>query len=196
MFFRFVDFSQLIKTAVDSGPSPFHRVMASRWNVRGGPSLTRKKTGQRHRCNQQGFTLIELMTVIAIIGTLAAFALVNFTAYVEKAKVTAAIVEIKDIERSILVFQLENERLPNTLVEAGLGNPIDPWGNPYVYYPLSSVPKGKQRKDKSLVPINSDYDLYSSGRDGQSAAPLTAKTSQDDIVRAYDGKFVGIAKNY
>jgi general secretion pathway protein G len=46
------------------------------------------------------------------------------------------------------------------------------------------------------VPINSDFDLYSVGRDGQSAPALTAKVSQDDIVRANNGGFVGLASDY
>jgi general secretion pathway protein G len=55
---------------------------------------------------------------------------------------------------------------------------------------------GKARKDKFLVPINSDYDLYSDGQDGQSASPLTAKASQDDIVRAANGRYVGLASQF
>jgi general secretion pathway protein G len=142
-----------------------------------------------------GFTLLELMIVIAIIGTLAAIAIPNFIGYREKARNTVAITDIKNIERAILAFVGDNKRLPNTLVEAGLGNPSDPWGKPYVYYSVASVPKGKLRKDKSLVPVNTDYDLYSMGVDGMSAAAFTAKTSQDDIVRANNGAFIGLAKN-
>ena len=52
------------------------------------------------------------------------------------------------------------------------------------------------RKDKKLVPLNSDYDLYSMGPDGESKPPLTAKASKDDIVRANDGEFVGLAERY
>lgn len=55
---------------------------------------------------------------------------------------------------------------------------------------------GKPRKDRFLVPINSDYDLYSKGRDGQSVAPLTAQQSHDDVIRANDGAFVGLAVDF
>jgi general secretion pathway protein G len=52
------------------------------------------------------------------------------------------------------------------------------------------------RKDKNLVPINSEYDLYSVGPDGDSVPPLTAQPSRDDIVMANDGKFIGLASDY
>jgi general secretion pathway protein G len=55
---------------------------------------------------------------------------------------------------------------------------------------------GQARKDRFLVPINSDYDLYSMGPDGMSASPLTAKISQDDIIRASDGLFIGRACDF
>jgi general secretion pathway protein G len=55
---------------------------------------------------------------------------------------------------------------------------------------------GQVRKDRFLVPINSDYDLYSVGPDGMSASPLTAKISQDDIIRASDGLFIGRACDF
>ncbi len=42
-----------------------------------------------------------------------------------------------------------------------------------------------------MVPINSDYDLYSKGPDGASQGPLTAKASRDDIIRANNGRFIG-----
>ena len=52
----------------------------------------------------------------------------------------------------------------------------DPWGNPYGYLNLGDKnANGHARKDHSLVPINTDFDLYSMGPDGRSSPPLTAK---------------------
>ena len=56
--------------------------------------------------------------------------------------------------------------------------------------------KAKQRKDHSLHPLNSTYDLYSMGKDGDSKAPLTAQASRDDIIRANDGGYIGLASGY
>jgi general secretion pathway protein G len=52
------------------------------------------------------------------------------------------------------------------------------------------------RKDRSLVPLNTDYDLYSMGKDGQTQAPLTSSVSDDDVIRANDGGYVGLAEQY
>ena len=73
---------------------------------------------------------------------------------------------------------------------------LDPWGLPYEYLNLDGVPIGMMRKDQALVPINSDYDLYSKGPDGASIMPLTAPMSRDDVVRANNGAFIGIASDY
>jgi len=56
--------------------------------------------------------------------------------------------------------------------------------------------KGKARKDHSLVPLNTDYDLYSKGKDGQSRPPLPAPVSQDDVLRANNGGFIGLASTF
>ena len=56
-------------------------------------------------------------------------------------------------------------------------------------------PRGA-RMDRALHPLNSDFDLYSMGADGQSVAPITTKVSQDDIIRANDGGYIGLARNY
>ena len=55
---------------------------------------------------------------------------------------------------------------------------------------------GQKRKDKSLHPLNSDYDLYSMGPDGQSQTAITAKASRDDTIRANNGGFIGVAEDY
>jgi general secretion pathway protein G len=60
----------------------------------------------------------------------------------------------------------------------------------------STCGSGKPRKDHFLHPINSDFDIYSMGRDGDTVAPLTANKSHDDIIRANDGGFYGLAANF
>jgi general secretion pathway protein G len=90
-----------------------------------------------------------------------------------------------------------NMSLPDSLTDINYANYLDPYGNPYQYLNIqTSKGKGKCRKDKFVVPINTDYDLYSMGKDGQSQSPLTAKDSRDDIIRANDGAYIGPAYGY
>ena len=147
----------------------------------------------------KGFTLIELMIIIAIVGTLAGIAFPMFNTYIDKAKVTRAKSEIKLIGSAVLNFYFEWDRFPIGLEEVGLGGMLDPYGNPYMYMPAPADKKGasaKMRKDHNLVPVNTDFDLYSMGKDGKSVAPFTAKASRDDIVRANNGQYVGLASGY
>ena len=92
-----------------------------------------------------------------------------------------------------------SEPEPADLAEIGRSALEDSWGNPYQYLNFAAAGvngKGKVRKDRNLVPLNSTYDLYSNGKDGKSQPPLTAKASQDDVVRANDGSYVGLASAY
>jgi len=155
------------------------------------------------RKKYMGFTLIEVLIVIAILGTLAGIAIPSFIKHLDTVRVTRAMAEIKGIEKEILLFSVDRDRFPNNLGEIGLGNMLDPYGNPYQYQPSTFVDKdGKvknsnhRRKDHNLVPVNTDYDLFSMGRDGKSADPFTAKASRDDVVRANNGLFIGLVSAY
>ena len=85
---------------------------------------------------------------------------------------------------------------PNSLTDVNMYLRLDPWGNAYQYLNLAGAPIGLMRKDQALVPINSDYDLYSKGPDGASLTPLTAPQSRDDIIRGNNGSFIGVAADY
>jgi general secretion pathway protein G len=146
-----------------------------------------------------GFTLIELIVVVTITGILAAVAIPTYTGYIEKARQTKAIAELRLLETEILAFYAVNDRLPLTLDEIGRENLKDPWGNPYVFLNFETIKgqgKGKMRKDRFLVPINTDYDLCSMGPDGKTVPPLTAKASRDDIIRANNGAYIGRATEF
>jgi general secretion pathway protein G len=143
-----------------------------------------------------GFTLIELMIAIAIIGTLAAIATPMFQSYIERVQIQRVYVEIRMLEKEIIIFQGTYGRFPTDLAEIGLDKLQDPWGNPYQYLPVEGTPPGKLRKDHFMVPVNSDFDLYSMGKDGKTASPFTSKNSRDDIVRANDGQYLGLVANY
>ncbi len=154
-----------------------------------------RSPGEKACC--RGFTLIELLIVIAIIFTLVAIGFPIYGTALEKAKVSRAIADIHVVSTEIGTYQLFNKNLPLSLADLGKENVVDPYGHPYEYLNFSTEKgKGSFRKDRFLVPINSDYDLYSKGQDGDSVAPLTAAKSRDDIIRANDGGFIGLASGY
>ena len=148
----------------------------------------------------RALTLVELLLAIAILGTLSAIAVPTYNNYIDKARNSAAVTDIRAIEGGILRFQVERGRPPDTLAEAGLPTKLDPWGRPYQYLRIQGLDpkdvKNLTRKDRMTHPINTDFDLYSMGKDGRSQKPFTAQASWDDIVRANNGAFVGLASEY
>jgi general secretion pathway protein G len=190
-----------------------------------------------------GFTLIELALTLAVAGALSAVALVNYLAYLEKARVASAVAEIEKISHVIDALLIdEGSQLPDSLADVGADHMRDPWGGPYQYLKIAgglpprlpavsaaptrgsgaapapttapapptapaptppTAPGGggvpviaEARKDQFLVPINSDYDLYSMGADGQSNPSLNSRVSLDDVIRARDGAYVGLAEQF
>lgn len=149
------------------------------------------------RLKQGGFTLVELLIVIAIILTLAAIAIPNMLAALNSARIARAVGDLHTIGSEIQVYDAMNGKYPDSLNDIGYGDRLDPWGTPYCYLNFASAKgKGQMRKDRFLVPINSNFDLYSMGPDRNSTAPLTAQNSRDDIIWANDGSFVGPASQY
>lgn len=131
--------------------------------------------------------------------TLTGIAVPAYLDSLDRARNARAMGEISMIGNEIHLYQVYKGNLPNNLAEVDKGDILDPWGNPYEYLNIAGGGKGaagKARKDKFLVPLNSDYDLYSKGKDGNSVAPLTAKDSWDDIVRANDGAYIGLGSEY
>jgi general secretion pathway protein G len=145
-----------------------------------------------------GFTLIEIMVSVAIAATLAAIAIPQYISYVERGRVARAIAEVKNIEKAVYNYFVDHDEFPDSLAQVGFGGYQDPWGHAYRYLRIDGGDPGVGgvRKDHSLVPVNSDFDLYSLGRDGASKAPFTTPASQDDIVRANNGGYVGLVSNY
>ncbi len=151
-----------------------------------------------YKNSSNGLTLVELMIVIALISIISAVAIPSYMSYIEEAQINKTIKQINVMELIIESHAFANDGVfPATLAEVGLDGERDIWGNPFGYLNIATTNgNGQARKDRNLVPINSDYDLYSSGPDGRSAGPLTAQQSQDDIVRANNGGFVGVAEDY
>lgn len=124
---------------------------------------------------QRGFTLIEIMVVVVIIGILIGLVAPNVLGRVDKARVTAAQTDINTLEQALAMYRLDNHHYPSTdqgleaLVSKPGGAPeprnwnpegylkkslpADPWGNPYQYM----TPGSEGRP----------YDIWSLGADGR-----------------------------
>ena len=220
-----------------------------------------------HLASTKGFTLIELMVVIVIVGLLTAMGIPQYQGYLDKARLARCIAEIRYLERDIQAYYVANDKYPNSMADLHLSiqSMLDPWGNPYQYFLIAgtkwvsnsgdgttyyaresrdtfyaremwklnflaaaaeseegfwsgswfvseawakkdpdptptpippSSGQSKPRKDRFLKPITSDYDLYSMGPDGKTKENLNAKESMDDIVRASEGAYVGLAADF
>src|SRR5690606_27369396 len=128
-----------------------------------------KRTDARRR---RGFSLMELLLVLVILGVLAALVVPKFANRSQQARETAAKSDVSSIETALGAFEIDNGRYPNTeeglqaliSAPAGLeswrgpylsrGVPKDPWGNEYVYRYPAQLSGG-------------DFDIYSLGPDGR-----------------------------
>jgi general secretion pathway protein G len=146
---------------------------------------------------QFAFSLVEVLIAIAIVATLVSIAVPAYDNHRYKQQVAAAISDINEIASAIDRFYANRAAFPDSLGDVGMQNRKDPWGNDYEYLNITDPANNNlERKDHNLKPVNSDYDLYSKGKDGNSNKPFNSGVSQDDIVRANNGRFIGLAADY
>lgn len=130
--------------------------------------------------NNRGFTLIELMMVVIIIGILAAIVVPRFVGQTGKAKIAVAKIVIRNISVALDRYEMENGAFPSTeqglksLMEKPTSAPVPrDWSGPY----LKEDPKdpwGNQYQYRRPSQNNLDYDLWSWGPDGKDG-------TEDDI---------------
>lgn len=136
--------------------------------------LKQTRQAARRSSTEQGFTLLEIIVVVVIIGILAAIVAPKFMGRTEQARMTQAAVQMRNFETSLKLYKLDNHAYPTTdqglealirkpSVGAEAKNyrsggylsqskvPKDPWGNPYIY--ISPGTHG-------------DFDLISLGANG------------------------------
>jgi general secretion pathway protein G len=117
-----------------------------------------------------GFTLIELMLVVIIIGALVAMVMPRFAGRGEQARIAAARADIQaNIATALKLYELDNGCFPNTNegLSALISRPASApnWNGPYLEKrPVD--PWGRDYKYKSPGERRHDYDLYSLGKDG------------------------------
>jgi len=136
------------------------------------------------------------MIGVLLVGVLLAIGLPSFARYRDKVRTRQCIQDIVVLGGMVRVYYAANGSYPNSLAEIGNDGKADPWGRPYVYYNIDANGKGHARKDHALNPLNTDFDLYSVGPDGKTKPQITQKDSVDDILRASNGEFIGIAAQF
>ena len=125
----------------------------------------------RKRRNQRGFTLIELMVVLVIIGVLAALVVPNVLGRADDARVTAAKTDVNNLMQALKLYKLDNQRYPSAvqglsaLVTKPAAAPVPANWKPY----LDKLPTDPWGKDYQYANpgIKGEVDVMSFGADGQ-----------------------------
>lgn len=113
------------------------------------------------------------------------------------ARVSRAVGDMDTVAKEIFQYQLQTGVLPLSLANVGRAALLDPWGHPYQYMNFAAMGgPANGRLDRFGVPINTLFDLYSMGPDGATTQSLTAANSQDDVIRADDGGYLGLASDF
>lgn len=150
-----------------------------------------RNSENRDISSNKGFTMVELLVVLVIIGILAAIGISSFTGFRDNAKSSVAMSEIKELERGIIAYVLEKGTYPAVatwLTDLNREGLVDPWGQPYIYAVAGTRFLG--------VDQNHDFDLYSMGTDRESDPDLLNSKSSDDIIRFSDGAYIGLKSKF
>jgi general secretion pathway protein G len=145
-----------------------------------------------------GFTLVEVIMVVAIVGLLAVIAYPSFERSVEKGRVANSAADLSEMAQAIERFFIANNRYPDSLADIGSGAKLDPWDMPYSYLKIMGNPRSgrRQRRDLALQPINSDFDLYSWGKDKFTDQNISNFLGQDDVIRGRNGRYIGLGEKF
>ena len=133
--------------------------------------IAKNNATEMHRVRNAGFTLIEIMVVVVILGILAALIAPNVISRIDDARVTKARQDIKTIESALKLYRLDNYKYPTS--EQGLDALVTPPDDTSAKWPeggyLDRVPKDPWEKPYIyLQPGNKgEIDIYTLGRDGQ-----------------------------
>ena len=155
---------------------------------------------QRHKWISTAMTLVELIVVMAMIGTVVSIGVPTYTNYIDKVHNSQAIEDIRFIEAALKVYRTDHGTFPDTLDQVPLTQRLDPWNHPYGYFRIEG--RSEQEKQQNCrhlgycIPLNNDFDLYSMGKNGKTNRNLPAKKTRDDIIRLHDGAYVGLVSEY
>ena len=147
----------------------------------------------------RGFTLVEMAMTGTCLALLTAIAVPSYARIMQRTQVSQCVTDLSQIALRIQGYTISHGSAPMSLSDLGMTLPKDPWGQDYQFLNFSSPEpgvSGKIRKDHNLHPLNTEFDLYSVGKDGLSVAPLTGQASKDDVIWARDGGFVGLAAEF
>jgi prepilin-type N-terminal cleavage/methylation domain-containing protein len=169
-------------------------------NHTGESSLQPLNSMRNSLLTNSGFTMIELLMVMGIVGVLATMAYSTLGEIRDKTRNARCVSELRNIEKDIFSFASEKGSFPTSLAEIKRANEKDPWGNDYVYAlaaePVGPLNVGPLNRSSTGQTINSDFDLYSAGNNGLSTQSIIDPESTDDIIRANEGSFCDMAKRY